>query len=239
MKDYSFYLKSRSKTACLLIHGFTGSPEEMLPLGDYIRKKGPAVHCPVLPGHCTKVSDLDKVSWRDWFNTVADSYKMLKNDYDNIAVVGLSMGGTLALHLAAHYPVKCLVGLSTSAESFHPAFSFVSMLKHIKSNYPKKNEAARLDSWFNYNSYSLHGMNELASLLKHTRRELPEVTVPYMGIHSIKDTVVPVESGLHVYDWIASENKRFITLNESGHVITMDTEQKKVFREVYKFVKQN
>ncbi len=63
MKDFSFFLKSRSKTGVLLIHGFTGSPEEMRPLGDYLKKKRLTVYCPVLPGHCTSVRNLEKVSW--------------------------------------------------------------------------------------------------------------------------------------------------------------------------------
>ncbi|KPD00014.1 hypothetical protein LR69_01687 [Geobacillus sp. BCO2] len=37
---------------CLCIHGFTGSPEEVAPLADYLRERTDwVIETPTLPGH--------------------------------------------------------------------------------------------------------------------------------------------------------------------------------------------
>jgi len=85
---------------CLLLHGFTGTPAEMRPLGEHLAERGFAVRAPLLPGHGALVEDLARTTWRDWYATAEESWGELGKRSERRAVVGLSMGALLALHLA-------------------------------------------------------------------------------------------------------------------------------------------
>ncbi len=89
-------------TGCLLIHGFTGSPPELLPLGKYLAERGCAVSAPLLAGHGTRVDDLVKTSWQDWLQSAVDGLSQLREEpIKRIFLIGISMGGLLGLMLAA------------------------------------------------------------------------------------------------------------------------------------------
>jgi carboxylesterase len=68
--DPSPFLLEGGSTGILLIHGFTGSPPEMLLVGDYLNERDLTVSGPLLPGHGTTVEDLDTRTWEDWTSHV-------------------------------------------------------------------------------------------------------------------------------------------------------------------------
>src|SRR5262249_59907002 len=84
----------------LVLHGFTGTPFEVRPLGERLAKRGLTVVGPVIPGHCTTPQALGETSWRDWQAGAAAALDGLRARCDRIAVAGLSMGGLLAARLA-------------------------------------------------------------------------------------------------------------------------------------------
>ena len=63
-----FYFPGDSR-GCLLIHGFTGSPSEMLPLGQYLNNLGYTVHGVRLKGHGTTLQDMAHTRWKDWLDS--------------------------------------------------------------------------------------------------------------------------------------------------------------------------
>jgi carboxylesterase len=86
----------------LLIHGFASTPPELRRLGEVLAANGFRCHAPALPGHGTTPEDLERTTWEDWAACVAAEFDELASECDDVMVVGQSMGGTLALHLAAH-----------------------------------------------------------------------------------------------------------------------------------------
>ena len=110
-----FFYK-QGNVGCLLIHGFTGYPEEMRGLGQYLAQKGITALGVKLPGHGTKPEDLAGVTWLDWINEVHQTYTQLTQICDKVFVAGFSMGGTLALHLASHAPVAGVISMSAPVD---------------------------------------------------------------------------------------------------------------------------
>ncbi len=53
-----FALPGTRPLGCLLVHGFTGAPDEMRPLGEALAAAGFPVRAVRLPGHGTSVDDL-------------------------------------------------------------------------------------------------------------------------------------------------------------------------------------
>ncbi|HON42127.1 MAG TPA: carboxylesterase, partial [Bacillota bacterium] len=55
-----------AQVACLVVHGFTGSPYEMRPFAERLAARGVYADVPLLPGHGTSVEDMSRTSFPDW-----------------------------------------------------------------------------------------------------------------------------------------------------------------------------
>jgi carboxylesterase len=88
----------------LVIHGFTGSPGTMAHLSGGIAGAGYDTVVPTLPGHGTTVEDMTTTDWADWSGAAEAAYLELAARSARVAVVGLSMGGTITCWLAARHP---------------------------------------------------------------------------------------------------------------------------------------
>src|SRR2546429_9501847 len=66
----AFSLPGSRPLGCLLVHGFTGTPEEMRPLGEALAARGFPVYAVLLAGHGTDVAELARTCWTDWFASV-------------------------------------------------------------------------------------------------------------------------------------------------------------------------
>ena len=80
-----------SKPACLLIHGFTGTPKEMRWMGEFLNRQGYTCLAVRLTGHATDPEDMIRSRWTDWAASVEDGYALLRGLTDNIFLIGLSM----------------------------------------------------------------------------------------------------------------------------------------------------
>ena len=87
----------------LLCHGFTGSPQSLRPWAEYLAEHGLTVSLPLLPGHGTRWEDLQITGWQDWYAEVDRELRALRERCAQVFVFGLSMGGALALRLAAKH----------------------------------------------------------------------------------------------------------------------------------------
>src|SRR5207245_5484456 len=86
--------------ACLLLHGLTGSPAEVRPVGEALAAAGFRAVGPLLPGHGTKPDDLDTVTRGEMIDAARNALLSLRGSR-RIFICGLSMGALLALQLAA------------------------------------------------------------------------------------------------------------------------------------------
>src|SRR5690242_1181338 len=108
-----FFLGDSSKPACLLIHGFTGTPKEMRWMGEFLNQQGYTCLGIRLAGHATDPEDMIRSRWSDWAASVEDGYQILRGVSDTIFLIGLSMGGSLSLLMSTRLNVKGVVAMST------------------------------------------------------------------------------------------------------------------------------
>lgn len=229
--------------ACLLVHGFTGTPKEMLPLGQFLSKLGYTALGIRLAGHATTPNDMRRCSWMDWLASVEDGFNLL-NSYSKIWVIGLSMGGALSLLAASRLPATGVISLSTPHRlpadwriKFLPILSVFA--PNVAKGAPDWQNPSAADEHRSYPKYPTRSILELNRLLEKMRQNLAEVSCPALFIQSHKDQTVPPESMPFLYDSVASVQKQKIWLENSGHVITRDQEQEKVFQLVSDFMSQN
>ena len=85
-----FYFEgSSNKIGILLTHGFTASPTEMLPLGQYLHRKGFTVHGIQLAGHGTNYWELPNYSYKDWINSIDEGLSLLTEKCETIIPIGI------------------------------------------------------------------------------------------------------------------------------------------------------
>lgn len=99
-------------TACLLIHGYLGGPFEVEPLAAVAEGLGLPARVVTLPGHASTVDEFRSASFTDWADHAEKEYDRLVADYDRVVVMGFSLGGALALHLAEERSPAAVVALA-------------------------------------------------------------------------------------------------------------------------------
>ena len=110
-----FSLKGMNGSTVILIHGLTGTPNEMKSVATFLNKKGYSVICPRLANHGEPMWVLKKSKWQDFYGSVRKVLTTgeLAGSSSPVFAAGLSMGSLLALLLADEFKdrirgVSCL-----------------------------------------------------------------------------------------------------------------------------------
>lgn len=230
-----------SKTGCLLVHGFTGTPKEMRMLADSLTGEGYTILAPRLAGHATCVEDITRTFWEDWLCSVEDGIHLLKDCTEEQVIMGLSMGGILSLIAAARYDLAGVVSFSTpSSLPGDPRAKYLPVLKYFVRSVPKgkpdwRNEEAARDH-AHYPVYPTAAIIQLKELIEVMRAELVNVTIPALFIQSRQDQGIPAESLDTLMASVSSTDKSCLWVENSGHVIIREPERERIFAEVKAFV---
>ena len=102
----SIYFKGNREEGVFLVHGLTGTPNEMLFLADHFHKEGYSSFCPVLYKHGRPLKVLKHCSWEDFYYFLKKDFMEFKDSLPSrkVFVGGLSMGALLSLLLAYDFP---------------------------------------------------------------------------------------------------------------------------------------
>lgn len=231
----------RGSTGCLLIHGFTGTPNEMRYMGEYLADRGYSVLGIRLMGHATRPDDLVRTRWQDWIASVEDGYHILRGVSKSIFLMGLSMGGTLSLLFSTQKPVDGVVAMSTPYTlPADPRLPFVEYLHWIIPSVDKgssdwRNLEAASDH-IDYPIYPTRAIAELRDLISATRNALPQVQIPVLLAHSKDDGSIPAENMQNIYDNLGSTDKQMLLVENCGHVIIREPERMAVFQAADQFI---
>jgi carboxylesterase len=238
----SFFLEG-GETGILLIHGFTGSPPEMRWVGDYLNARGLTVSGPLLPGHGTTPAEMNRCRWIDWTGHVEKALAELRARCRQVFVGGLSMGSLLTLYLAAHHPdLPGAIAYSPAVWTADRLIYLVPIAKYLKPFRANSGDSdlvdpeADLQLW-SYDVVPVRAADELLKLIRQVRRLLPRITCPLLIIHSTGDAMIHPDSARRTYESVGSEDKQLITLNESGHGITVDHQWEFVAKKTYDFIR--
>jgi carboxylesterase len=245
----------------LLIHGLTGSPFEMKYLARKLNKAGFTVKGPCLEGHCTTLKNLSKTHWRDWYQSVSESFIEMKKSSDTVSVVGLCMGALLSLHLSYEFGSEVAAVSLISTTLFYdgwslPWFKFLLPIAYYppirfiysyseKEPYGIKNKPLR-DRIVNlmknhsiaYSKTPAASMHELFRLIREVKKELPKITTPALILHSKEDDLTSLKNPDYVEAKIGSKIVRKIILDDSYHMMTIDNQRDRVAEETIKFFRE-
>jgi carboxylesterase len=243
-----FFLGDPSKPACLLIHGFTGTPKEMRWMGEYLHRHGYTCLGIRLAGHATRPEDMIRARWTDWVASVEDGYEILRNVNKDIFLVGLSMGGVLSLLMSTRLQVKGVIAMSTPTQlpTDFPIWAIEFLSRFMK--YRPKTNLPPGSGWFDKTVYQDHiaypknpvrPAAELKKLMLEMMKALPRVTVPVLLMHSRDERYVAPENLERVYAGLVNaSDKTKLYLTGSGHVLPRDASREQVFQSALAFIQR-
>ncbi len=239
-----FYFPGNS-TGCLLIHGFTGTPAEMRPLGDFLAEKGYSVLGIRLSGHGTKMADIQRSHWQDWSGSVLDGWHLLQSSTNKIILMGLSTGGVLALYHASFLPIQGVVSLSTpyrigSAPKLALLPFLTGIIPYLQKGKSDWHDPDAAKDHISYEKFPTRAIVQLTLLLQEMRNSLPKVTVPALLMQARGDQLVVPENMSRIYQELgtAEGDKEMVWLENSGHVVTRDSDKMIVYNNVLNFVQR-
>lgn len=240
----TFLLEGNNGKAVLLLHGYTGTTAEMRPLGDYLHGLGYTVLCPRLPGHGTSVEDLKETVASQWVAAAKLGYAILAKKYTQIYVAGLSMGGLLAMVIAATEKVEKAAFLATPIFLQDKRAPFLPILRYFIHYLPKhKRSYHEMDKYCQaYDRMPTKPLTSLFALIKTCKKELvTQITVPCLVLQSKIEHTVDPKSAQYIYDHLgtSADKKELVWLEKSGHILTLDCEHQEVFQKIVAFFQKN
>lgn len=235
----------RGKVGVLFIHGFTSSPHEGRYLGQYLAKRNVTFSAPLLPGHGTSPERLAVMKWDDWLLACKHALVQLEKECSSIVIIGSSMGGNLALLLAAgnNKNMKGVVSLGTPM--FFPRERFGKILYLILNQfklfqskyYPKEHERV-LKRRVAYTSIPLASLGQFLRVVKHSKDVLCNVRVPILVMQSTTDHVIRHDSAQYIMDAVRSKDKALVWIPDSYHVFIVDKFRGAALKTIGKFVQR-
>jgi len=235
----------------LILHGWTSGMSTINGLEAPFRFVGLPTRMPILRGHgMSSPEALKGVRWEDWVEDATAALDDLLEEVDRVVIVGHSMGGMLALHLAATHPegVDSIVTAGSPGKMstpfapgnfLHPLFLILwPLIKKYDKGILKyaDPELEKLDDSYRWAPTS--AIKELFDLLKVQKSILAEVKVPALILQSKNDSSCLPKSADLLYNGISTpiEDKKIVWFEKTEHGMFLDVESKQVIKSVIDFI---
>ena len=242
-KSLPIFLEGGSE-GVLFIHGYTGSPHDFEYMAKEVNKAGFTVSVPRLPGHGTCGEDFLLSTARDWLRRAFDAYYDLSAICERVHVVGLSMGGVIALILASQMNPPKLVTLAAATHVFDRGIVFTPFFKLFTKKLPAESTEKYEDPDIEYLRKEYWSYNwpkqaaELYKLMKLARKSVSKITSDTLVVAARNDNVVPMKAAEFIYNNIRSEKRKLLIFEKSGHVLSNDMEKEDVTKAVIDWLKE-
>ncbi|WP_214413707.1 alpha/beta hydrolase [Sphaerisporangium fuscum] len=224
----------------LLCHGFTGSPQSLRPWAKHLAAAGLTVSLPRLPGHGTTWQEMNRTRWEDWYAELEREFEGLRTRCAEVFVMGLSLGGCMALRLAEVHgrDVRGVVVVNPSIVNDVPLLALAPVLKFFVSSVPgvagdiKREDATELG----YTRTPIRAAATLPTLWSLVQSELHLITQPVLVYHSPEDHVVKPAS-VELLQKVMGDNLTVRQCLDSYHVATLDNDAPRIFEGSLDFIK--
>ncbi|MDQ7093092.1 alpha/beta fold hydrolase [Desulfosporosinus sp. PR] len=239
---------------CLLIHGFSGSPSEMRYLGEGLANLGWTVLGIKLSGHGTTPEEMSKTRWEDWAGDAEAGVSELRKTCTKVIGIGLSMGGLLALHLAALGLIDGIVSMNSPMlladrrtrylRLIRPFREFVGKPKSPKATTASLRSESRSESFqlkperFVYEKIPVDSLISLNKAIRQVRHQLYKIHCPALLMQSRTDTTVAPISIQIISKNIRARKFEVLYWEHSGHILTLGPERDEVVLKIHEFLQE-
>lgn len=224
------------KHAILLLHTFTGTVRDVKQLGTYLHDAGFTVLVPSYPGHGLPIEDFVQYDIDDWYNTAHDSYLKLKENYDHISLIGVSLGGLFSLKLAQAYNVNQLIVMSA------PMQKDAEGIKHRLRQFAPRMHKVLTSAPFPESNFKLiddyAGAQKFVSFIDNIMQHLNQIKSPATVMYGDLDDASYHESAQFIYDHINAP-KAIQHYANAGHLMTTSKDKRLIFEDIKAILTDN
>ena len=238
-------LREESSHGVLLLHGFGDTPQTLSLFAKHLSKRGLSVFAPLLPGHGRSITEFANSGAGEWISAAEDAFIEMRSRYRVVSVSGLSMGGALAVIVAArHRDIASLVlfapylgmprWLRAAAMTQWAWGKFVGP---VSANSPLSiHDPIEREKNLSYGQVTGRTLRELARVVRRARRALPSVAVPTLIIQSREDPRVSPAVAEYALERIGANEKQIVWTSGAGHIITVDYGRERLFGEAERWL---
>ncbi len=226
-----FVRERAAAPALLLLHGAGDTPQTLRYLADALYEHGFHVSAPLLPGHGRTIADFARVRADDLINAARANYRELRRTHPWLGVVGVSMGGALAVQIAAENPELPALGLiapylampATIARAARLAWLWGPLAPVLRSTDglsvidPVERERSLA-----YGVFTPAALRALYTTVRRAEDALPRVVSPTLVIQSREDNRISVRAAERAFARLGAHEKRLQWITGAAHVITVD-----------------
>ena len=231
----------------VLVHGFTGSPFDLKPMGEFLSQRGLTVSGVRLQGHGTRHQALRLTNRFDWYYSLKRVIDELRPKVKKIFLVGFSMGGNLTLlftKLEKGIDGLVLINTPIYTKPGRLMFWFIPFIKNFKK-YTTKKWAKDIKDYFekgsqgSYTRIPLDSAWQYYKLVQETKEILPDIDLPVYIFQSMNDSVINPRSADYLYRKIKSPDKKIEYINTDQHkIISYFPRQEEIFAKIEHFIRE-
>lgn len=216
--------------ALLMLHGFSSTPAVFRHFLPFLSSCYDAVLCPALSGHADSLEAFAKVQRSDWYSQAEKSCELLIKEFEQVDVLGLSLGGLLACHLSTRFALHHLYLLAPAIDikiALNKILKLVKILNWLGFSKVRCSAGNLYTSQYceiAYRQLPLTAIIEMLTLIQQFQFTPPTCpTDLFLGCH---DQVV---SSWRIADRFADkDNINIHWLTNSAHVIPLDGDIEKI-----------
>jgi carboxylesterase len=261
-EDRRPYSIEAGPVGCLMLHGFLGSPTSSMPLANYLAERQISMRCPLLPGHGELPNKLDNTPYQRWIEEAEEALAILRQQCDEIFLMGHSMGTVLGAYLINKYPdLKGLIMLAPLYDVPSRAIKYVRYIRpFVRWFYPLQFKRmtrlvherihdfdptldlddpavqAKLPEMTRVPMSAIDEMRKMSDLGKGL---WPKVDVPTLIFQGGLDIAVKAGNAQQIYDLLPNDDKKLHIFPKAGHELMRPFEpvHKEVWMAVYDFIR--
>jgi carboxylesterase len=224
-------LARASAPAMLLLHGSGDTPQSLQYLAEGLYARGYAVLAPLLPGHGRSIGEFGGVTAEEWLNAARDAFRALRGSHAWVGVAGLSMGGALAVQIAADTGDLPAIALLAPYLSMPPKDALAAWLSPLWRWWIPVARTASDGSILDpierarnlaYGVFVPPALRALWTTQRRAAAALPLVRAPCLVIQSRQDNRISMRSCERSFARLGASEKRLEWIDGAGHVITVD-----------------
>src|SRR3989344_332748 len=242
------FINHHSKVGILMLHGFTSSPHEFRELSEFLSRRGFTVYAPLIAGHGTQPEDLLKTNPEDWLASAREAYVKLKNNCQQVFIIGNSFGVNLAFWLIKEFNNEAIGVITLDAPIFLRNHFIIWLRLNsygiFKKYYRKSPRMYRADyiDGVDTVSYPIIPIKSLRDFLRFIKKEtapnLDKVRIPALITHARIDPVVNPKSATYIYDRLGSGYKKKHWFLNNHQSVTVEGRRKEVFSRILDFIEE-
>lgn len=229
------------KRAVLLLHAYSGSSNDVRMMSRSLEKENYTVYSPIFSGHGTLVPEdiLDQSPEKWWQDTQTAIDFLREKGYQEIAVLGLSMGGIFAMHTITE-KVTGVIGGGFFCSPITPVKNQVpeNFLIYADSvlTVAEVSETEKAERLTSIQQRVTTQLSAIEAIARQTAEQLAEIQVPIFIAQAGQDEMIDAKGAFETVEKLTQTRFTFSWYPKSGHVITVGPDHKQLEQDVLSFL---